>query len=423
MKKPKTTILDNGMTIITVPTDSPSLTVMTLVGTGSKYENKDNNGISHFLEHMCFKGTTKKTGKEIMRYLDSLGAETNAFTSYELTGYYVKSIKKHWKKTLSVVADIFLNSTFPDEELQKEKGVILGEISMYEDIPMRHVHDIFMDLVYADQPAGRTILGPRDNITNMQREDFITYHAEHYVAEATTLVVSGDVLHKDVVAQASKEFKNISTAKKLGKQKTISQQKQIQLRVLEKKTDQTHMVLGYQAQDMYHKDAAILKLMGVVLGGGMSSRLFEKLREDMGVGYYVRAHNSPQTDAGIFEISCGVDSNRVVEVLKAIQQEILRLVSELVNEDELKKAKEYLIGNTYMGLESTDDLAYYYGQRSLFNLGIETPKTVMKKIAAVSSKDIKRVAKKIFKNEFLNIAMIGPHDEKQQKSFKRAARL
>lgn len=417
MKKPQIKKLDNGLTIVTIITDSPSVTVMSLVGTGSRYEEKSNNGISHFLEHMCFKGTEKKTGKDIMRYLDGLGAETNAFTSYEITGYYVKSITKHWKKTLAVVSDIFLNSAFPESEIEKEKGVIVGEIGMYQDMPMHHVRDIFSQLVYGNQPAGWSILGPRKNINSMTRNDFVKYHQDHYVASATTLVVSGNIQHFDVVKEIKKQLRTISEGVKSKKTKVTLSQKKPQLTVSYRKTDQTHLILGYLSGGFYSKDTTTLSVIAALLGGGMSSRLFEKLREDMGVGYYINAYNTKQSDTGIMEISCGVDSNRVAEVLLAIQSEIQRLTTELVSDKELKKTKEFIIGNTQMGLEATDELAYYYGKRSVLGLPLQTPKDFTKKIQLISSKDIRRVAKKICKPERLNVAIIGPHKEKDTIEF------
>jgi len=423
MKKPKIKKLKNGLRIVTVPSDSPSTTVMVLVGTGSRYEDKSKNGISHFLEHMCFKGTSSKTGKEIMRYLDGLGAETNAFTSYELTGYYVKSITKHWKKALRTVSDIYLNSTFPEDEMQREKGVILGEISMYEDMPMRHIHDLFPALVHGDQPAGRTILGPRKNIKAMKRQHFLDYHDKHYVALNTVIVVAGNVDSKAVVSEVSELFANIKTTRKKKMQKATIKQSKPQLLLHNKKTDQTHMILGYRSTSFRHKDALTLKLLGAVLGGGMSSRLFEKLREDMGVGYYVRAGNSTQSDLGMLQVSCGVDSKRVTEVLTAIQSEMLRIRNELVPEEELRKTKEYIIGNTQMGLEGSDELGYYYAQRELFDLPTKTPAQFARDINAISAADIRRVAKKVIKAQGLNVAMIGPHGKKDEKEFKKAMKI
>ncbi|MFT6829248.1 MAG: putative Zn-dependent peptidase [Candidatus Paceibacteria bacterium] len=421
MNKPKIKQLKNGLTIMTIPVESPSLTVMALVNTGSRFESKDNNGISHFLEHMCFKGTEKQSGKDIMRYLDGLGAETNAFTSYELTGYYVKSITKHWKKTLKVVSDIYLKPIFPEEELEKEKGVITGEISMYEDMPMRHIHDVFADLVFGNQqPAGFNILGPRKNIKKMKRSYFVKYHSEHYVASATTIVVAGNIDHKEVITQVEKEFSDIAESKRSKKTPAKIEQIKPRIRIVHKKTDQTHMILGYETKGFHHKDTVTLKVLGSLLGGGMSSRLFEKLREDMGVGYYVSARNTAQSDTGLLQISCGIDSTRVSEVLDAIQYEMHVLKNELVGTQELEKTKEFIIGNTQMGLEATDDLAYYYGQHHLFGLDIKTPNEFARIIKSVSAKDIQRVAKKYFTLNRINCAMIGPHTKKDQTQFMKA---
>ena len=420
MKKPKIKVLENGLTIVTIATDNPSVTVMSLVQTGSRFENKKNNGISHFLEHMCFKGTESQSGKDIMRYLDGLGAETNAFTSYEYTGYYVKSITQHWKKTLAVVSDIYLHSTFPEEEMNKEKGVIIGEISMYEDIPMRHVQDIFTSLVYGDQPAGWSILGPRNNINAMTRNDFIEYHRAHYVASATTLVVAGNVHHADVVREVREKFATISGAKKSKKKPVRTRLGSPKIHCAYKKTDQTHLTLGYLSSGFHSRDTLVTKVIASLLGGGMSSRLFERLREDMGVGYYVHAHNNTQSDTGILQVSCGVDSNRVAEVLGAIQQEVRNLTTHLVPEKELAKTQEFIIGNTQMGLESSDDLAYYYGQRVLFGLDTPTPRQFSQMIKSITPRDIKRVAKKIIKDNRLYLAMIGPHSKAKEKEFLKA---
>lgn len=208
--------LKNGLRIITVPVKgNPSVTVLVMVSTGSNYETKEENGLSHFLEHMCFKGTpTRKTALDISLEVDSLGAENNAFTNNEYTGYYAKAEKKHFKKLLNIVSDIYLNPTIPTEELEKERGVILQEISMYEDLPQRKVQEVFDELLYGDTPAGRSILGPKENIKRFTREDFLKYKSKHYVAEGTVVVVAGDVSDKQVEEEVSKLFKSIPTSKK-----------------------------------------------------------------------------------------------------------------------------------------------------------------------------------------------------------------
>ncbi|MAQ77274.1 hypothetical protein CL684_02000 [Candidatus Campbellbacteria bacterium] len=413
----KTSQLENGLSIVSIQHQSLSTTVLSLIKTGSRNEEQDINGISHFLEHMCFKGTKNIDGRSMMRMLDGLGAETNAFTSQDYTGYYVKSPKKFWKKTLTTVSDIYHNPTFPEVEMEKEKGVILGEISMYEDMPMRHIYDLFNSLVFADEPLGWSVLGPRKVIKKMKQSDFVEYHNKRYVPNNTVMVVAGDVSHKDVVQEIKKTFETSKNKKIAKTQKVKLNQKKSAIKLHYRKTDQTHVMLGYPTVGFHHKDALAIRMASAVLGSGMSSRLFEKLREDMGVGYYVRSNYSAHEDVGVFQVSCGIDSTRVEETLEAIAQEVTRLQEESVSEEELRRVQEFIIGNTHMNLESSDDLAYFYGKRMLFDLELDSPKNIAKKIRGITARDIKRVVKKYFVKEKLNISMIGPHTSKKEKTF------
>ncbi|MEJ0001604.1 MAG: pitrilysin family protein [bacterium] len=301
-------VLKNGLRVVTVPMkDNPTATVLVLVEAGSKYETKAENGLSHFLEHMCFKGTVRRPKAiDISKELDALGSQYNAFTAQEYTGYYAKSDARHFKKIFDIVSDIYLNSTFPDAEIEKEKGVIIEEINMYEDMPNRHVQDLIMELLYGDQPAGWNIAGERKNILAMKRDNFTSYKKNHYLPEATVIVVAGQVTEKEVLKEATKVFGTVSRGTKLSKLKVKEHQSKPEVMVKYKKTDQTHFVLAMRTYDLFSKNNAVLSVLGGVLGGGMSSRLFQKLREEMGVGYYVRAYNDAYTDHGFFEVAAGV---------------------------------------------------------------------------------------------------------------------
>ncbi|MFA6797568.1 MAG: pitrilysin family protein, partial [Candidatus Paceibacterota bacterium] len=239
-------VLKNGLRIITIPMkDNPTATVLVLVEAGSKYEKKENNGISHFLEHMCFKGTTNRpTSMDISKELDGIGSHYNAFTSQEHTGYYAKADYKNIDKILDVVSDMYLNPVFPEQEIEKEKGVIIEEINMYLDLPKAVVQDEFFKLLYGDQPAGWNIAGPKENVKNMKRSDFIDYRSKHYVASSTTVVVAGKIKEADVFKKVTKLFKNIGKWKKEGKEKVIESQKAPQATVYYKDTDQTHLIIG-----------------------------------------------------------------------------------------------------------------------------------------------------------------------------------
>lgn len=409
-------VLQNGLRVITVPMkDNPTVTVLVLVEAGSKYETKKVNGISHFLEHMCFKGTTKRPkAVDISKELDSLGSQYNAFTSQEYTGYYAKSDARHFSQIFDIVSDVYLNSIFPEKEMEKEKGVIIEEINMYEDMPHRHVQDLMMSLLYGDQPAGWNVAGTKANILNMKRADFVTYHDQHYLPEATVLMVAGKVTEKEVLNEVHKIFGKVSSGKKGSKLKVKEKQEKPQALVNFKKTDQTHFVLGVRTYDLFHKKNAVLSVLGGILGGGMSSRLFVKLREEMGVGYYVRAYNDSYTDHGFFQVSAGVDNKRIHEVIYAVLEECKKLKNYKVSEEELNKVKEYLIGNMKLSLESSDDIANFYGGQELLKREIHSAEEKAKEIRKVTAGQIQALAKDIFKNNRLNLALIGPFKEKKE---------
>lgn len=410
----KKTIFKNGLRLITVPMqDNPTATVLVLVEAGSKYETKKINGLSHFLEHMCFKGTIKRPKAiDISKELDALGSQYNAFTAQEYTGYYAKSDAKHFKQIFDVVTDIYLNSTFPETEMQKEKGVIIEEINMYEDMPNRHVQDLIMELLYGDQPAGWNIAGVKKNILNMKRDDFIKYKKAHYLPEATTIVVAGKVSEKEIMQEVKKVFGKISRGKKSPKLKVKERQTKPEVLVSFKKTDQTHFVLGVRSLNLFDKKNAVLSVLAGVLGGGMSSRLFQKLREEMGVGYYVRAYNDAYTDHGVFQVSAGVDNKRIEEVLKAVLIECKKLKTEKISPEELNKVKEFLIGNMKLSLESTDDVAGFYGLQELLKHKVEKAEEKANEIRKVTGNQVQSLANQIFKNNKLNLALIGPLKDK-----------
>lgn len=412
MKKPKIKTLKNGLPVIVLPHSGASVTVEVLVNTGSQFESYDQNGISHFLEHMMFKGTHNQSGRDIMHFLDGLGARTNAFTDDEVTGFYVKSARRYWKKTLSTVADIFQNPSFPDAEIQKEKGVIIGEINMYNDDPSSLAHDAFNTIIYGDQPAGRTILGPKENIKKFTQNDFIKYHKKYYTIENSVVIIAGDLDTKEVIFLLEQQFNNLSSGKKNKKTKTKILKKPA-IELIHKPTEQSHIIIGYPTVSHRHKDYLALSLLSVLLGGGMSSRLFEKVREELGAGYYVYAQHVVYTDSGSLRIVAGIDSNRVVEVCSHIKEIINDVSNNGITEEELKKVKQYMIGNFIMTMESSSAQAHYYGYRLLQGRELENPKTIIKNIKSITTADIHRVAKKYLRNDCVHIALVGPHTNKE----------
>ncbi|MES2088030.1 MAG: pitrilysin family protein [Patescibacteria group bacterium] len=402
-------ILSNGVRLISIPMPaSPTVTVMVLVEAGSKYETKDRNGISHFLEHFVFKGTTRRPKTaDISRELDSLGAQYNAFTSQEFTGYYAKAHKDKTEKILDIVADMYLDPTLPEIELEKEKGVVIQEIKMYEDEPSRNVQDLFMELMYGDQPTGRNIAGTEETVKSFSREDLLLYRSELYVGEATTIIVSGG-FDEAVVDHVEKIFSVLPKPKKFEKPKVIESQVSPKILIKEKETDQTHLVLGVRAFSVFDPQAPILRVLCAVLGAGMSSRLFTKLRDELGLCYYVSASPDLYTDHGIFQVSVGADTKKVPETIKAVMEELKRLKSELVSEEELRKTKDFLVGNLYLSLESSDELAQFIGMQEVLRKPIKLAEQVSKEIEMVTPEQIKALAQKLFIDQSLNLAIIGP---------------
>jgi predicted Zn-dependent peptidase len=407
---------ENGLRLITVPIESSSTTtIMVVAETGAKYELKTQNGISHFLEHMCFKGTEKRpTAMDIARDLDGIGSRSNAFTMHEYTGYWAKAHPKHTEKIVDVLTDIYLNSTFPVSEIEKEKGVILEEMNMYEDTPQALAPYLFLELLYGSDPAGSNILGDRDVIKKIVRDDFIGYRSKHYVAKATIVIVSGAFNQSIVEELVEKSFARISTAPRPKNPKLTEKQSKPKIKVKYKKTDQTHLVLGVRTWGAGDERNIALSVLETILGGGMSSRLFAKLREEMGVGYYVHCDTDTYANHGSLYVSAGVDKSRVKEVVSAIIEEFKKLLREEVKDAELQKTKDYIIGTMHLNLESSDGLGGFYALQEVTKGKLETPSEIEHKIKKVTAKDIKNVAKDIFHNNRLNLALVGDVENEKE---------
>ena len=414
MHKSNKILLKNNLRVISVPmADALTTTILILVEAGSEYETRKNNGVSHFLEHMCFKGTEKRLSSlDITSELDAVGAAYNAFTSNQYTGYYAKVQPKYFDEILDIISDIYLNPVFNQREIEKERGVIIEEINMYEDLPMRRVQEFFTNLLYGDQPAGWDIAGKKEIIRRINRNDFIEYQKNHYLGKSTTVVVTGNFNEKEAVKKIESAFSGIRTGKKVQKLKTVESQKSPRIFLKMKETDQAHLVVGVRAFDIFDKRKYAINLLADILGGGMSSRLFQKIREEMGAAYYVKSEADLLSDHGFLTVSAGVDNNKVSEAIKAVVEEFERLVKEPIEKEELQRVKDRCVGGLIMGLETSDQLAGFYGGQEIITKKIVSPEETIKKIQAVKVEEISAVAKDIFKNNKLNLAIIGPFKEK-----------
>jgi predicted Zn-dependent peptidase len=406
-------ILKNGLRLITVPLkNTKTATILVLVGTGSKYENRQNNGISHFLEHMFFKGTMKRSSTQILSSeLDSVGAEFNAFTSKEYTGYYVKIDATKIALGIDVVSDILLNSKFNAKEIEREKGVIAEEINMYYENPLMYIETLFEECMFGDTPAGWSVAGKKENIVKFTRADFVKYFSAHYGVKNSAVCLAGN-FSSSAVKIIEQKFANFGHSLLEDKIKTEVSQSAPKILVHFKKGKQTNLSLGVRAFGLGHKDEYALKLLSVILGGSMSSRLFINLRERHGLAYYVRTSAELYTDSGYLTTQAGVPSEKIKEAIKIILEEYQKIAKVLVSPKELKKAKDLIRGRLTIHLEASDDIADWYAEDLVLEGRITTPEEFFKKIDKVTVTDICRVAREVFVNSGLNLAVIGEYKEK-----------
>ena len=405
--------LDNGLRVITVPMENAnSVTVLILVGTGSKYETKDINGISHFLEHMFFKGTKKRPSTlKVSETLDMVGGEYNAFTSKEVTGFYAKVDKSHYKIAFDWIFDIFLNSKFDANEMEREKGVVIEEMNMYLDTPTAYLGDLWEKLLYGDQPAGWSAIGTKESILSFNREKVVNYYKSHYSPSNVIVCVAGAISSDKIESEVKDYFSGVKKSPE--QQKLIVKEIQSEPEVLlhYKKTDQTHFCLGVRAYDLFDKRRNALALLAVILGGNMSSRLFIKVRERNGLAYSIHTSVDNATDCGYLVTQAGIDHKNLEKSIELILKEYTEMKTKKISVKELQKAKDYLKGATSLSLDASDNQASFYGMQELLEKDISTPEEKFRKINEVTIEEVQEIAKDIFVPEKLNLAIIGPVEE------------
>lgn len=405
--------LKNGLRALVAPMKSTeAVTILVLVNTGSVYETKNISGVSHFLEHLFFKGTAARPRPgQVAREIDSLGAEHNAFTSKEITGFWIKSSYRHFDRALEIITDLLLNSLFKSEEIEKERGVILQEISMDEDIPQRNVRDIFDELMYNDQPAGWNILGTSHSIKNISRNEIVKYKQKQYVPTNTLAVVSGNVSVKKAFSKINDLFAPFSPNRPEKIKEVVFKQKGPRVKIKHKETDQTHLMLGVKGYDMFDPRRYVLNLLGVILGGNASSRLFMEIREKLGLAYYVGAQTSFETYGGYFTANAGVPHGDLGKTVKKIAEILKHCAENGVSAKELKLAKDYVRGMMALSFESSDEVAAFYGEQALFHKKILSPEEIWQKMEKISRDDLSAVARDILHPSRFNLAIIGPHKD------------
>lgn len=412
----KITTLPNGLQIITAPLENTkAVTVLFLVGVGSRYETKELNGISHFLEHMFFKGTKKRpTTLDIAKALDAVGASYNAFTSEEHTGFFVRAASEHFELALDMLFDMLYNSLFSEEEIQREKGVIIEEINMYQDTPQSYVSEVAKELLYGDQPLGRQITGLKETVSRFKREDFVKYRDKFYNPENVIVTIAGGKNNVDWQEKIKEFFEKIKSQKCASYEKVEEVQEKPALKIHYKKTDQAHLILGFRTVPRTNVRRSTLKVLNNLFGETMSSRLFTEVRERRGLAYYVSSEMADFQDAGVFGASAGIDIKRAEEAVKVILEEFKKLKTQPVKEEELNRAKENLKGRMYLGLEESFAVAEFLAEQKLFWDKIEDPEDLIRKYSQVTAKDIQEFANVYFLPKNLNLAMVGPFRDKEK---------
>jgi len=381
------------------------------VGAGSRNEKKEINGISHFIEHMLFKGTKKRSAKEIAESIDSIGGQINAFTGKECTCYYTKTLDTHIDIAIDVLTDMFFNSVFSEKDIDIERKVVLEEISMYEDSPEDLVHDYLSETVWENDAIGMPILGTYESLHNIERDTIVNYISEHYLPENTVIAVAGNFDDNVLIDIVKKNFGSWYSDRKPVKQFEKANFK-VSNRIKQKDIEQVHICLGFEGIEHGNDDLYSLLAINNVFGGGMSSRLFQKIREERGLVYSIYSYPSSYCNAGLFTIYAGMNPEHRDTFLKLVMEEIKILIKHGISEEELAKSKEQLKGSYILGLESTSSRMNSLGKSELMLGKVYTPEEVLKKIDEVNNEIVREIIEKVFQMEKMSIAVVGNINEK-----------
>ncbi len=412
----KTYKLKNNLKVLVAPQEKTEVvTLMIMFSVGSRFEGKQNLGISHFLEHMMFKGTKRHPSNQaISKKLDAMGAIFNAFTGKDMTAYYIKVRSEHLTRAIDLLSDMMLNSKFPAAMMEKEKGVILEEINMSEDNPMYYIEDLFDETLFDDQPLGRHIIGTRNSIKKMKRAQFVSYVNKLYHTGNAVLGFAGAIKADQAQKLGEKFLSKMKKSKKNSPTKVSLKAARKSIKILYRKSEQTHLALGFPAYSYTHPDRTALDILSTILGGSMSSRLFEVIREKYGMAYYVRASVSHYGDTGTFAVYSGLDNTRIEKAIKLIIQEFKKLRDKNIGAAELKKAKEYLKGHLAINMEDSEAIVNWMNKQYLMTGKLKTVAQKMAEVDKITASDLKRVAKDVLKESNMNLSMIGPFKDKKK---------
>ncbi|WP_409305472.1 M16 family metallopeptidase [Peribacillus sp. SCS-155] len=398
----------NGARIVleNIPTVR-SVAIGVWIKTGSRHENPELNGISHFLEHMFFKGTSTRSAREIAESFDSIGGQVNAFTSKEYTCYYAKVLDNHASYALEILSDMFFNSVFDEEELKKEKNVVLEEIKMYEDTPDDIVHDLLSQAVYENHPLGYPILGTEETLETFNSDTMKKYVHDMYTPDKVVISIAGNV-DDAFIKEVEDYFGKYEGGSGHGHLEKPSFHQNILTR--KKETEQAHLCLGFPGLQIGHKDVYSLIVLNNILGGSMSSRLFQEVREQRGLAYSVYSYHSGYQDSGMVTIYGGTGANQLDSLYETIQETLSTLKRDGISEKELRNSKEQLKGSLMLSLESTNSRMSRNGKNELLLENHKSLDEIIELIDEVTEETVNAMGNKIFTEQY-SVSLISPLDE------------
>lgn len=406
--------LGNNLRLLSVPLEnSPSVTVAIFAGVGSRYERAELSGISHVIEHMAFKGTTNRPNRKLIsNEIAALGGEGNAGTGYEFTYYYVKMPTYQWEKALDIVSDLTLNPIYPEQELEKEKTVIIQEYGMYEDNPHQKLLNDFRDFIWPDHPLGRKISGTPDTISSFSKEQLDQFRTAYYTRNNLLIAISGGfdqnkaekfakTYFEQLISGPVPEYEHVSGIRPRGK--TL---------IIPREQESVDLVLGIKGFNRTQEsELDILGVMNTILGGNDTSRLFQNIRDEKGLTYYIGSGHTDYLDDGLFYVRAGVSADRIGEALQAIKEELTAMTTAPVTEEELRTAKEFLKGNMLLSLETSDSVLQYYAFQALLEPTIRTPNEVIKIVDAITIDEVQKIAQSLFTPDNMYLGVLGPVDQ------------
>ena len=405
----KRAVLDNGLTVITsTMPHSRSVSLAILVGAGSCYESKEEAGISHFAEHLFFKGTERRpTAKEISQDIEGVGGIINGATDKEVTIYWCNVASPHFPIALDVLSDLFLNSRFDSNEIERERNVVNEEIKMNLDLPQQRVNMLIDELLWPDQPLGREVIGYKETVSRLTRDQLLSYLARRYMPSNTVLSIAGNIQHEEALAQIEPVFEKWPARELPTGYTTNDKQTAARLRIEHKDIEQAHLLLAVHGFSRSHPQRFTLDLLSTVLGSGMSSRLFTEIREHRGLAYDIHSYAEHFLNSGSFAVYAGVDPKRIDSAVAAILEELAK-VKQGIGTAELTRAKELSKGRLYLRFEDSQNVALWYGSQEILLRQILDVEDVISIVDAITIDELQQVAEEILTDSGLNLAVTGP---------------